>query len=293
MLIKGGEALQRAGDVTTVVLDKTGTITEGRPTVTDVLAGPRRRALERGSPACAPWPRSSAARSTRWPTPSCGTPASGIALGPPEDFESVTGRGAVGVVDGRAVAAGNARLMADYAVDAGPAAGPSPAAHRGGTHAGLVAALDGRLAGAARGRGPAQGQHRARRSRGCRRWGSRSCCSPGDNRPHGRGDRPRGGDRPGGRRGAARRGRSPRSGGSRRRGAGGRDGGRRHQRRAGPGPGRRRHRHRHRHRRGDRGERRDADARRPARRGRGGHRPCRAAPCGRCGRTSSGPSSTT
>ena len=32
ILIKGGEALQRAGDVTTVVLDKTGTVTEGRPT---------------------------------------------------------------------------------------------------------------------------------------------------------------------------------------------------------------------------------------------------------------------
>ena len=40
ILIKGGEALQRAGDVTTVLLDKTGTVTQGRPTVTDVvLAG--------------------------------------------------------------------------------------------------------------------------------------------------------------------------------------------------------------------------------------------------------------
>ncbi|HKV10061.1 MAG TPA: heavy metal translocating P-type ATPase, partial [Thermoanaerobaculia bacterium] len=40
ILIKGGEALQRAGDVTTVVLDKTGTVTEGRPTVTDVILAP-------------------------------------------------------------------------------------------------------------------------------------------------------------------------------------------------------------------------------------------------------------
>ncbi|HEX6694338.1 MAG TPA: heavy metal translocating P-type ATPase, partial [Longimicrobiales bacterium] len=38
MLIKGGEALQRAGDVTTVVLDKTGTVTEGKPVVTSVVA---------------------------------------------------------------------------------------------------------------------------------------------------------------------------------------------------------------------------------------------------------------
>src|SRR4051794_14184892 len=40
ILIKGGEALQRAGDVTTVVLDKTGTLTEGRPTVTDAITAP-------------------------------------------------------------------------------------------------------------------------------------------------------------------------------------------------------------------------------------------------------------
>jgi Cu+-exporting ATPase len=40
VLIKGGEALQRAGDVTTVVLDKTGTVTEGRPAVTDIVRAP-------------------------------------------------------------------------------------------------------------------------------------------------------------------------------------------------------------------------------------------------------------
>ncbi len=39
ILIKGGEALQRAGSTTTVVLDKTGTVTEGRPTVTDIVVG--------------------------------------------------------------------------------------------------------------------------------------------------------------------------------------------------------------------------------------------------------------
>src|SRR5690606_29601503 len=40
VLIKGGESLQRAGDITTVVLDKTGTVTEGKPTVTDVAMAP-------------------------------------------------------------------------------------------------------------------------------------------------------------------------------------------------------------------------------------------------------------
>ena len=40
LLIKGGEALERAGDVDTVVLDKTGTVTEGSPAVTDVFPRP-------------------------------------------------------------------------------------------------------------------------------------------------------------------------------------------------------------------------------------------------------------
>src|SRR5690606_2076941 len=53
ILIKGGEALQRARTVTTVVLDKTGTVTEGRPAVTDVLpaaggAWPDRKSVGEG-----------------------------------------------------------------------------------------------------------------------------------------------------------------------------------------------------------------------------------------------------
>src|SRR5690606_34209008 len=40
ILVRGGEALERAGQVTTVVLDKTGTLTAGRPEVTDVLPAP-------------------------------------------------------------------------------------------------------------------------------------------------------------------------------------------------------------------------------------------------------------
>jgi cation transport ATPase len=76
VLIKGGEALQRAGDVSTVVLDKTGTVTEGRPTVTDVVlargAGRRRRRRPRTS-CCASSGRSRRRASTRWPTRSCGT----------------------------------------------------------------------------------------------------------------------------------------------------------------------------------------------------------------------------
>ena len=72
VLIKGGEALQRAGDVDTVVLDKTGTITEGRPAVTDVVgrAGVRHRARCARCRASRP---SNDRASTRWRTRSSAT----------------------------------------------------------------------------------------------------------------------------------------------------------------------------------------------------------------------------
>jgi P-type Cu+ transporter len=46
ILIRGGESLQRAGDVTTVVLDKTGTVTEGKPSVTDIVLAPEAKYSE-------------------------------------------------------------------------------------------------------------------------------------------------------------------------------------------------------------------------------------------------------
>jgi Cu+-exporting ATPase len=119
ILIKGGEALQRAGDVTTVVLDKTGTITEGRPTVTDVIpasGSPRGKdellgivaALESSSehPLADAIVRHAKER--------------GIALLPAEGFQSITGQGAVGIVGGSFLAVGNEKLMAEYAVDPSP-----------------------------------------------------------------------------------------------------------------------------------------------------------------------------
>lgn len=114
-LIKGGEALQRAGDVTHVVLDKTGTVTEGRPTVTDFVPAPgsgrpaeevlRLVASLEGS---SEHPLADAiVRHAR---------DRGLALAPVDGFQSVTGRGATGLVDGAALAVGNEALMADYAV---------------------------------------------------------------------------------------------------------------------------------------------------------------------------------
>jgi Cu+-exporting ATPase len=119
VLIKGGEALQRAGEVTTVVLDKTGTVTEGRPTVTDLVRAPGVAldddallrlvaSLERSSehPLAAAIVRHAEAR--------------GLALAPIEAFASDTGRGVHGVADGRAVLVGNAALLREWSVPSAP-----------------------------------------------------------------------------------------------------------------------------------------------------------------------------
>jgi Cu+-exporting ATPase len=117
VLIKGGEALQRAGDITTVVLDKTGTVTAGRPTVTDLVrhGGSSEDDLLRLA--------ASVEKSSEHPLAEAIVEAAktrGIALGEIEGFASATGRGATGVVDGTAVAIGNAALMADYAIELSP-----------------------------------------------------------------------------------------------------------------------------------------------------------------------------
>ena len=145
VLIKGGEALQRAGDITTVVLDKTGTVTEGRPAVTDVevasdgaISPDVLLSLVASLETMSEHPLADAlVRHAR---------AQRIAVEAPEAFESHTGRGATGVVQGRAVAVGNEALMHDYAIDTAPL---RAAAHR---HAddgktAMYVAVDGALAG--------------------------------------------------------------------------------------------------------------------------------------------------
>lgn len=144
VLIKGGEALQRAGDLGTIVLDKTGTVTEGRPTVTDLVLAPEssRRAED--------VLRLVASIETRSEHPLADAIVRharerGTALAVPEAFESVTGRGAMGVIEGTAVAVGNAALMADKAIDPAPlAADVRRLATEGKTP--MYVAIDGALA---------------------------------------------------------------------------------------------------------------------------------------------------
>ena len=116
VLIKGGEALQRAGDLTTVVLDKTGTVTEGKPTVTDLLAAPGSSL----SPAEVLGLVASMERSSEHPLADAivrRAKEQGASLRETTHFQSVTGRGAQGVVDGQAVMAGNEMLMHEHGID--------------------------------------------------------------------------------------------------------------------------------------------------------------------------------
>ena len=116
VLIKGGETLQRAGDVTTVVLDKTGTVTEGRPAVVDIALAPTYgegaehllrllAALEASSEH--PLGEAIVAHARQ----------RGIALPSATSFESQTGQGVTGVVEEHALAVGNDSLMQQWAID--------------------------------------------------------------------------------------------------------------------------------------------------------------------------------
>jgi Cu+-exporting ATPase len=117
ILIRNGEALQRAQDITTLVLDKTGTITEGHPAVTDVqLLDESRRdellcwanVIERRSE----HPLAQAmARYTREQT---GTAVLGME---PEAFEAVSGAGVQARIDGHDILLGNAAWLAQLGID--------------------------------------------------------------------------------------------------------------------------------------------------------------------------------
>ena len=148
ILIKGGEALQKAQALRAVVLDKTGTLTEGRPAVTDVvpLARDEQSLLSLVA---------SLEKSSEHPLAEAivaSAEARGLAPTDAEAFEARPGRGAVGAVGGAAVAVGNAALMRDIGVDPSPlladaerlaADGKTPVfAAAGGTLAGLIAVAD-------------------------------------------------------------------------------------------------------------------------------------------------------
>ncbi len=143
VLVRSGEALEAAGRVDTVVLDKTGTITSGRPAITDVIplnGEPESEILRLVG---------SAERDSEHPIGQAivhGAIERGIELSPANRFASVTGGGVRAVVENRQVVVGTADLLADagVSVEAALDRGTELAAQG---RSSIYAAIDGELAG--------------------------------------------------------------------------------------------------------------------------------------------------
>ncbi len=143
LLIKGGEVLQRAGDVDTVVLDKTGTVTEGAPAVAQVIALGALSEAEILAYAAA------VERHSEHPVAAAIVRAAlgkELSLHLANDFRSRTGSGVTGKVRGQEVAVGNAALMRELGIAAEdprlPDGSSSPEASSE-----LYVAIDGRVVG--------------------------------------------------------------------------------------------------------------------------------------------------
>ncbi|MDR0530785.1 MAG: heavy metal translocating P-type ATPase [Oscillospiraceae bacterium] len=108
ILIKGGEALETAHKINTIVFDKTGTITEGKPTVTDVLT------TEGSPPDSLLQITASAEKGSEHPLGQAivlGAQDQGLELLKVDSFNSITGRGIEAQINGQNVLAGNRKLM--------------------------------------------------------------------------------------------------------------------------------------------------------------------------------------
>ncbi|HEY8490166.1 MAG TPA: heavy metal translocating P-type ATPase [Dehalococcoidia bacterium] len=143
VLIRGGEALELAHKIDTVVLDKTGTVTEGRPRVTDVLPADGVPADELLRLAAA------AERGSEHPLGEAvveAAKARGLDLPDATEFQAVPGHGIRATVDGRAVLLGNLKLLQDHGLSPDGLAGTVEALAGDGKTPVLVA-VDGRPAG--------------------------------------------------------------------------------------------------------------------------------------------------
>ncbi|MBB5696583.1 Cu+-exporting ATPase [Roseomonas pecuniae] len=143
VLIKSAEALERMEKVDTLVVDKTGTLTEGKPKVVAVVPAPGLAETE-VLPLAA-----SLERSSEHPLAAAVVAAArerGMTFAEPADFASITGKGVTGSVNGRQVALGNARLMQDLGVDLGDLTARADELRREGGTA-LFLALDGKPGG--------------------------------------------------------------------------------------------------------------------------------------------------
>jgi Cu+-exporting ATPase len=142
ILFRGGEALERAHRIDTVVFDKTGTLTVGRPTVAEIAVDGTwteaaildlAASLEAGSEH--PLGAAIVGRARR----------DELGFRAVNAFEAIAGHGVSGIVDGHAVMVGTARLLAERGIDLQPLAGAAEAMAAGGRTAVWIA-VDGTVA---------------------------------------------------------------------------------------------------------------------------------------------------
>jgi Cu+-exporting ATPase len=154
LLFKNSEALERAGHIGVVVLDKTGTITKGQPAVTDVEIGNWKPGVGTSTGLQTPassllWLVASAERGSEHPLGEAivaEAGARGLALAQPEAFQAEAGHGIIAQVDGHTVLAGNARLLAAHGLELDGLA-PAVARLEAEAKTAILAAIDGQVAG--------------------------------------------------------------------------------------------------------------------------------------------------
>jgi Cu+-exporting ATPase len=143
VLIKNAEALEVLEKVDTLVVDKTGTLTEGKPRLVSVIAAPTvneldllhfAASLEQGSE----HPLAAAIVA--------GAQAKDLSLSGAQSFQSFTGKGVIGVVDGRTVALGNSKLFEELTIDLHSLSGQAEELRRDGQTV-MFVAIDNRPAG--------------------------------------------------------------------------------------------------------------------------------------------------
>ena len=143
VLIKNAEALEHMEKVDTLVVDKTGTLTEGKPSVTAIVpvAGFTEAEVLRLA--------ASVERASEHPLAAAIVRAAegrGVSTASVVDFDSPTGKGAVGIVDGKRVALGNARFLGELGVNVAGLSGQAEELRADGATA-IFMAVDGKAAG--------------------------------------------------------------------------------------------------------------------------------------------------
>jgi Cu+-exporting ATPase len=143
VLFRNAEAIETLRKVNTLVVDKTGTLTEGKPRLTSVV--PLGDLAEKETLRIA----ATLERGSEHPLAAAivgGAEQRGVALGNASAFESITGKGVRGQIDGQPVAIGNAKLLGELGIDATGASAQADKLRADGQTV-MYVAVDGRLVG--------------------------------------------------------------------------------------------------------------------------------------------------